>query len=792
MLNINPNHNKAVKSQGFRARKATRLVANTQFDAKLAQRLVDPSYYRAQGINMREYAKLERAKVRLSTTPWDRISGLIEKYKHLANTEVSPMGRTLIGLYEKNKLMVQNNQPQRNSNLLSIVSKPETLMLAYRAIRNNKGALTPGAAISKEDYNKMSDKQKELYLKGPKFPDGMNLYHIIMISKLLRRGAYPWGTSSRVYFDKPGQPGKKRPITIPPFTDRIVQKAIEITLQSIYEPVFEKLNRSFGFRPNVGTQDALAAAISYQTNGMRTAVEGDIEAAYDTVNRTKLIEILGKRIQDRQFLNLIKSRLEYDYIERGPDGKNIRVKPNIGIPQGGIDSPYLFNIYMHELDEYIEGPLAKLVDNWNAKMVKGTTTIRKLNKEYNSVRAYDKRLTRILGKVKARLKKLDPEEKTLPVLTLRKRLFAIIKQIRLNQHHKNRISSSTSNMKTLRIFYIRYADDWILLTNGGVEIATKLKSEISNFLSNNLFLKLSERKTLITEITKTPAHFLGFELKGSARGAVQRIPVKGKSILRKFNLQKRSGLLLWATPDRQRLLDRLHMKGFCSPSGFPKEVPWLSCLEAHAIVERFNATIHGLAEFYLPIVKYRSSIHRWIYILRFACLKTLAQKYRCSISKIFKRFGHNLYSKSSQTIRIRVVQEVNKKSFYKDWILLTYKDLVDKIPYEKRGKNLIFSFQDREQGKMGDYPLKTGRIPKVTNEDYLDKISWVSCRTLAALDMPCAYCGTDEDVHQHHIRHIRKRAFSLIPEKDSYQKKKKSWLYVIANKSHYVLIVIST
>jgi len=88
---------------------------------------------------------------------------------------------------------------------------------------------------------------------------------------------------------------KQRPITIPPFMDRIVQKIITLVLEAIYEPYFEHLNVSFGFRPNKGVHDAIATLTTqyqyqyqsqYQyTNCMKTAVEGDIEAAYDTVDR---------------------------------------------------------------------------------------------------------------------------------------------------------------------------------------------------------------------------------------------------------------------------------------------------------------------------------------------------------------------------------------------------------------------------------------------------------------------------------------------------------------------------
>lgn len=76
--------------------------------------------------------------------------------------------------------------------------------------------------------------------------------------------------------------------------DRVVQKSIELVLQSVYEPEFDLLNRSFGFRPNKGVHNAMVALRSYKTNGMRRAIEGDIESAYDTVDK-KILLIIRKK-----------------------------------------------------------------------------------------------------------------------------------------------------------------------------------------------------------------------------------------------------------------------------------------------------------------------------------------------------------------------------------------------------------------------------------------------------------------------------------------------------------------
>lgn len=88
-----------------------------------------------------------------------------------------------------------------------------------------------------------------------------------------------------------------------------------MVLEAIYEPYFDTLNRSFGFIPNKGVHDAITTITSNYTNGIRIAIEGNVEAAYDTVSKKKLVEILSKKIKDKQFLDFIEKRFQYEYVE---------------------------------------------------------------------------------------------------------------------------------------------------------------------------------------------------------------------------------------------------------------------------------------------------------------------------------------------------------------------------------------------------------------------------------------------------------------------------------------------
>lgn len=755
--------------------KSPKLKSTLTFNKKIASRFMNMDYYKAQSAYQKKYVFIEAEKRRLSTTPWIVVTNLLDYYKNLGlEGYESPTGKTLFGIYKKNLESVKG-RIIRNERLLNLVAKPELLLMAYKEIRGNKGALTPAAEKTKQDIKKLKPEQQEIYFKSNIFPDGFSIRDILLISKLIRKGLYPWGASSRIYIEKPGTKGKTRPITIPPFMDRIVQKAIGMILESIYEPVFEARNRSFGFRPNKGVHDAITAITSYKTNGMRIAIEGDIEAAYDTVDRRILLEILRKKIHDKKFINLIKERLDYEIVEK--ETKD-RYKPNLGIPQGGIDSPYLFNIYMAELDEFVHTDVQEKIDKMNIG-VYGSKKIenihkRTFNKQFTKIKnaLYTKKAT--LKTLKKKIKTSNQEGNTELLHELRKNLFNKIREIRLLRYKTRRTPSTDRTKVELRIFYIRYADDWILLTNGTKEVAEHIKNMISTFLETQLKVKLSANKTLITDITKEPAHFLGYEIRGQAMGPLRRYPsisINPKKTKQKWILSRASGLSLWTAPDKQRLINRLHMKGYCKANGFPIGIPMLSIVEPHVIVERYNAIIRGLTNYYVGFIRDISSIFRWIYILRYSCLKTLAQKYRTNISGIFKRFGHKLHNKSTSTISIQVILKIKNISYEKNWTLLTYKHIKKIIKKTYRGRKLEKRFWEIEkERKFGNYPIGKGRTPKITNDNFIDSISWVNLRTQSSFDMPCAICGTSENIEMHHIKHIRKRSYMLIPEDKSLEK----------------------
>jgi len=606
-------------------------------------------------------------------------------------------------------------------------------------------------------YNPM---QREMEYRKRYRPDGICLADFDLAAFLILKGKYPWGSSRRIWLNKPGS-DKKRPITIPPFMDRVVQEAIKMVLQAIWEPWLEIRNRSFGYRPNKSCGDAIVAITSTKTQGLFFAIEGDIKSAYDLVGKKKMVSQLAERISDKKFAIFMTKRLNYDYVDDSG-----RQRPVTGIPQGGTDSPYLFNIHMSALDEFVHTEIQAEVNRLNS----GVPTKEGFRyKPRRRAQYLNEKQGKELTDIRRRLKSGNLSLAETNVM--RSRRFEIMKQIHKRNMNILKMPYSDPSGRKLNFMYVRYADDWILLTSANRQICERWKLLIKNFLWNELRATLSEEKTLITDIREKPAHLLGFEIRRHRRGRLYYTKVskpqgkRGKH----WRLTRSPGLPVFTYPDRQRIISRLHSKGFCEKDGFPKDVPWLSNLETFIIIERFNASIRGFAQYYAGFVANKSSLYRWIYILRFSCLKTIAKKYRSTISKVFKRFGVNLSNPRYKTISVTVTTTVNGITYEKAWKLLTFEEAFNAALSVGTKKTLEHRFWEIEnEGKIGEYPLKPSK-PAITHENFVNYVSWVSLRAQAPFAMPCCICGNPGPVEMHHIRHIRKSAYRNLENRSFLQ-----------------------
>jgi len=226
----------------------------------------------------------------------------------------------------------------------------------------------------------------------------------------------------------PKSPGKVRPLGIPTIRDRIVQEALRMILEPIYEADFSQF--SFGFRPNRCTMDAIKCILWSTTERKKFfwIIEGDISSYFDTINHKKLLRLLGRRVKDRRLLKLTWKFLRAGVME----GKLFR-DTKLGTPQGGIISPLLANVYLSELDRHM--------------------------KRYTDLSSTDKTYRRRHGQA--------------------------------------------------NYVYIRYADDFVALSNGTKGEAEGLKEELYTFLQQDLKLTLSKEKTKVTNLNDG-FKFLGF------------------------------------------------------------------------------------------------------------------------------------------------------------------------------------------------------------------------------------------------------------------------------------------
>lgn len=170
---------------------------------------------------------------------------------------------------------------------------------------------------------------------------------LVELRAALLNGSYRPGDIRRVWIPKAG--GGQRGLGIPNVIDRMVQEAIRLVLEPVYEPLFHK--SSHGFRPNRSCQTAIAEARGYVEEGYEWVVDLDLEKFFDRVHRQRLMGRLAQRLEDKRLLALIGRILKAKVVM--PDG--VKVSTDEGVPQGGPLSPLLSNIVLSELDEELAG-----------------------------------------------------------------------------------------------------------------------------------------------------------------------------------------------------------------------------------------------------------------------------------------------------------------------------------------------------------------------------------------------------------------------------------------------------
>jgi RNA-directed DNA polymerase len=232
-------------------------------------------------------------------------------------------------MQRKLSLWAEQDKGRKFYDLFDLVCNMDWLWLAYERVAQNAGSKTAGCdGIDVMGFYKNEDT------------------NIRSLHESLRSGEFEACPVRRVYIPKSN--GKMRPLGIPSFADRIVQEAVRMVLEPIFEADFDQ--HSWGFRPNRCTMDAIGYLLKCSRENMKYfwVIEGDISAYFDTINHRKLVKLLRRRVDDEKLLDLI-----WGFLRSGVMERKLFKDTKLGTPQGGIVSPLLANVYLHELDRYM-------------------------------------------------------------------------------------------------------------------------------------------------------------------------------------------------------------------------------------------------------------------------------------------------------------------------------------------------------------------------------------------------------------------------------------------------------
>lgn len=467
----------------------------------------------------------------------------------------------------------RNNKEEIFTRLYRYMLRPDLYYLAYNRLYRNKGAATKGV----DDDT----------------ADGFSEEKINKIIRSLADETYVPKPARREYIPKK-RSTKKRPLGLPVFTDKLVQEVLRMILEAIYEPTFS--NCSHGFRPGKDCHTALKT-LKMEFSGVSWFIEGDIKGCFDNIDHHVLIDIIGSKIKDARFIQLIWKFLKAGYME---DWKYHSTYS--GCPQGGIVSPLLANIYLNELDRFSQ----KTADEFFKPRDRMRTP------EYAHIAA-----------------KKDYALKVLKTATGQKKA-ELLKKVKFLKSELRKVPCTSKTDKVMK--YVRYADDFIIGVKGDRTDCERIKRQFSEFIRDKLKMELSEEKTLITHSNQY-ARFLGYDIRVRRD---QTVKPNGHCLQRTLN-----GSVELNVPFEDKIMPFLFEKSVIRQT-HDGEIEYIArkylyrCTDLE-ILDTYNSELRGICNYY-SIASNFSGLKYFAYLMEYSCLKTLAGKHKSTSKKMREQF----------------------------------------------------------------------------------------------------------------------------------------------------------
>lgn len=412
--------------------------------------------------------------------------------------------------------------------------------------------------------------------------DGMSLEKIDAIIESLRHERYRWKPARRTYIPK--KDGKKRPLGLPVWSDKLLGEVVRMILSAYFEPTFS--DHSHGFREERGCHTALRE-IYYGWSGTTWFLEGDISGCFNNLDHELLVSALSEHIHDGRFITLIRQLLKAGYLE------DWKFNPTLsGVPQGSVVSPVLSNILLDKLDKFVETVLIP-------QYTKGVT--RKRNPEYKC----------LMRKAERCYRKGEKQQAT---------------------HYRNRAqkipTGDTHDPNFRRLKYCRYADDWLIGFIGPKSEAEEIKQQLEIFLREKLHLELSKAKTLITHARSQAARFLGYDIT-----TLQKNTKRAKNMAHGTKVRSVNGRIGLKVPPEV-------LKDKCDRYKKNRKImhrPELENDSDFTIMSLYQLEYRGIVEYYrLAYNLHTLDLLKWV--MEVSLTKTLAHKHRTSVQKMCDKY----------------------------------------------------------------------------------------------------------------------------------------------------------